>query len=653
LDFRGKITCFSHFQQQFFRFLMNHHNSTEVYSRPSTPEQVKFYTSHGHKFRLYGRGMVAVQLILAAFSAVAAFNILMDIIPAFEYKEWACYALSILALVFLHPIFRAEALSWFFANLDNDPETNRSAVVTVILAAAIIFLDYKGMSHVGVKHFVKPQETADRMVISSGESSELANAKLDYDASVKLIEDNKAAALAAVTDKESAALAQWDAKPNKSASDNAWIATQTAAVRKKHANLRSTTIAEYSPKLEAALAAYNEEKTRINGKYSKEVARVDVKDTSEKKRFEDESAMASTYAGFGSAILTGLFLLFAYQKVNLMVKSGILPLRDFNVLNQHGTFFEKLWRYVVIDSMNRAGHAATTWLHQRLAIRELRDFDMNIIEVGSTPAALAGGGTGGHGGDDGGILARTSPTPTKPVPSGTPAPAPSTAPSTPSTPTGPSAPMPTAPSNVTAKAKADVIILPHEVEILWEKFVALHRFYTSQKHHNTATWTELQLTRFDMYHLGYCAIFRDPEYLLSTRTEGELFPEFMAAYPIEQKPEKVAPPIPKPTHIPAPPKTADTMCTQVYTGETEEAETEGDPSWRQFDAVRDQSGNLIGIRYKKVNGKWQVLGETQVRSKYNTYKSRAVNEVSDAVQMGMETWKMQLDRFEAERKKKA
>ena len=87
----------------------------------------------------------------------------------------------------------------------------------------------------------------------------------------------------------------------------------------------------------------------------------------------------STYAW---VLSVGLLLLIAglsYRAVRINVKSGILPLRNYTVLDAHGSIAERLFT-AFGDAANRRGLQFAVWIHRLLSPKEaITSFDGNVV----------------------------------------------------------------------------------------------------------------------------------------------------------------------------------------------------------------------------------------------------------------------------------
>lgn len=90
-------------------------------------------------------------------------------------------------------------------------------------------------------------------------------------------------------------------------------------------------------------------------------------------------ANAGTTGWIISAVLLLLICALGYAQVRINVNSGILPKRNFTVLDAHGSMIERI-ATALGDAINRRTLQFSVWLHRLLSpSKELQSFDGTVV----------------------------------------------------------------------------------------------------------------------------------------------------------------------------------------------------------------------------------------------------------------------------------
>ena len=311
-----------------------------MWSQPSTEQQQKYYSKHAPKRKVYGWIMTVLQTAhgFLAFAAwMAVYLWVFKALPAFQFLA---PILAIGSLFALHVLFRTTWTTFWYDRLDDDPNTDSSIWIPVSIFAILLISEVNG-ARMFLEGQVKPVATIDASPIEQDHATTIASLQQSYDNDTKEINDlfkQKERAAVAPIDRQIRIVEQNDQK--------------TGALKSKRA---AAIAAIQEEKVKALEAAYNRfEASKIAQTQRKEsaIASVDNRNAQEVSRHLAEMGSTANYAWVLSLSLLLLIAALGYARVRINVKSGILPLRNYTILDAHGSIGERL-STAFMDAFNR------------------------------------------------------------------------------------------------------------------------------------------------------------------------------------------------------------------------------------------------------------------------------------------------------------
>lgn len=127
-------------------------------------------------------------------------------------------------------------------------------------------------------------------------------------------------------------------------------------------------------------SAHGAQAARLETWHEQARTKLERKNDGEAARHSSDLASVNGYAWALSLFFMLVFAVLGYATVRINVKSGILPVRQYTDLDQHGSPLHKIW-LAVSDGTKRQLHRFAVWLHDALTTdaRELTDFDGRVI----------------------------------------------------------------------------------------------------------------------------------------------------------------------------------------------------------------------------------------------------------------------------------
>lgn len=363
-------------------------NTQTVYSKPSKQSQLSYYSKHGAKKQSYRLARFIVQAVWFIVAFVGLTNILRSSLSDLPQLSHFVPIVSALLVFFLHNLLSSTASTYFYDKLDDDPDTDSSPIIPIFIALSLIAMDYYGAKKV-LSSMIKPIEYADRDKIDSRHNTTLNTLASDF-------EKEKTEIKKIYAQKRSAASAPFQREINRlnkvqviSDNDSRWVLSRKKIQEAKmDAALYRIQEAE-AVALEKAIESNRENKATIKKSVDAAVDAANTKDGREISRFDTKNMEAKSFSYVISITLAILWGMFLYAEIRINCKSGILPQRAYTNLDAHGGFIEKLFRYVVLDVWQRASHNVLVTLHNKMAVRNLRDFDGHYFEADSQSAHIS------------------------------------------------------------------------------------------------------------------------------------------------------------------------------------------------------------------------------------------------------------------------
>ncbi len=350
---------------------MEKSNSTTVWSQPSTEEQVRYFSKHAPKLRAYG---VIQTIMQAAHTALAFASWLMVFSWALQNTEWIWLApiMSGGALITLHYLFRVTWSTFWYDRLDDDPNTDSSVFIPVAIIALLLVTEISG-AKMYLAAQVKPAELKETSAISSEHSAEIDLLEKSYANDESRINKLYKGKLAAIT-------SAMDSRIRAAESANEPVGKLYSQRAKAVADIESARAAE----LEKALARYQSGKEKAMSRRDLIVNSIDTHNQTEAQRFQQDMGATGTNAIIMSVGLIGLIMGLGYSRVRINVKSGIMPKRNYTVMDAHGGVADR-FSTAISDAFNRQSMKAAVALHRTLSPSDpITSFDGTVIAIPGT-----------------------------------------------------------------------------------------------------------------------------------------------------------------------------------------------------------------------------------------------------------------------------
>jgi len=366
-----------------------------MWSAPSTDAQRAYYSTHAPKRKVFGIGQVALQAAHIALGFAAWAAIYGWAFRGFPAMQPFVPALAVGSLLVMHVLWATTWATFWYDRLDDRTETDSSPFLPLVIMAYLGFPDRKGAT-MFLQQQVAPPQTTDVRPLDEQFASKIAEMESQYDrdrARLEEVWDEKARAAALPFQRN---IEGWQRKRATSEADRIFIQKNIAAFTRQ----RDAAVAKASEgKAEALHQLYSNHQQRKEQAESRHLSlldHVDTGNTAEFTRYQSDLSDAARWAWLISLFLVGAAAALSYARVRINVRSGILPLRSYSTLDQHGSALEKFW-IALADGTSRQLHRASVALHRALSPREsLTDFDGNVViaagDYNSNPPELRPGG---------------------------------------------------------------------------------------------------------------------------------------------------------------------------------------------------------------------------------------------------------------------
>lgn len=352
--------------------------STTMWTTPQTEEQRRYFSKHAPKRRVYGAMMFVFQC-LHSFLAFAAWKAIFDwaftFVPMFQP---AAPFMAGIMLIAMHALFGVTWSTYWYDKLDNDPKTDSGVALPILLIVALLAAEIYGSTEF-FQGLVKPAEQRDVAVFDNhsartGEALEKQYASTKAEIAALYTEKAKAATLP--FDNRIAALQR---RRIDSDAERKSIAGQIAAIKRQRDQAAEPIAAEKAAALAEALADYKRKSARAYDVTEAQRSEALAHNTAEAERYQRERANAGSLAWLISVVLLSIIAGLGYVRVRINVKSGIIPQRNFTVLDAHGSAFERI-ATAFGDAFNRRSLQLAVWFHRFLSPNHaLQSFDGTVV----------------------------------------------------------------------------------------------------------------------------------------------------------------------------------------------------------------------------------------------------------------------------------
>jgi hypothetical protein len=341
--------------------------STTMWTQPQTESQIKYYSKHSPKRKVYGGIQTVLQtahgfLAFAAWTAIFAW--VFQAIPAMAFLA---PLLAIATLLAMHILFRTTWDTFWYDRLDDDPNTDSSVFIPIGIMVVLLFAEVRGAS-MFLESNVRPIEKVDASPIEQQHATTLSSLEQAY-------KNEKSEVEALIKTKAATATAAIDRQIRRAKADG----EKTGALEGQRARILAPIMAEKAERLTKALDRYTAQKESEQGRHEKTLADLDTYNANEVSRYTAELGNIAQYAWAISVALLALIAALGYARVRINVKSGILPQRNYTVLDAHGSIVER-FSTAIGDIINRRSLQMAVWLHKLGSPSEaLRTFDGTVV----------------------------------------------------------------------------------------------------------------------------------------------------------------------------------------------------------------------------------------------------------------------------------
>lgn len=356
----------------------NKEGSTTMWTQPETDEQKKFFSKHAAKRRVYGIVMTVLQFLHAVLALTAWTAIISWAVSRFTDNQYIIFFLSAVALLVLHLLFRTTWSTYWYDRMDEDEETDSTIFIPASIILLLLFSEYRGAKVFLESKVEKATET--HISVASTEFTPAMNAvDAAETAAKKRVRDAVTEKIAAVESPYTASIAVWNRKRAKDETERGYIRSNVRSLETQRANASLPYRNALADSMLSITNRYAAQRVRLEGFKSAKEQGIQNKNVQEVQRETTERSEAGTYAWLISIVLLFLISILGYAQVRINVKSGILPLRNYTVLDAHGSVVERIWT-AISDAFNRRSLQFSVWLHRQLSPKDvLRTFDGTVV----------------------------------------------------------------------------------------------------------------------------------------------------------------------------------------------------------------------------------------------------------------------------------
>ena len=161
--------------------------------------------------------------------------------------------------------------------------------------------------------------------------------------------------------------------------DRRAINGRIASLNAQRDNALAPILAQKADALQRALDNYTSRRNAETARRDQSVAGITSTNQAEMMRYQTEMSSVHGYAWILSLSLLLLISALGYARVRINVKSGIIPLRNYTVLDAHGSTIERIGT-AFGDAFNRRSQQFAVWLHRTLSPNDpITSFDGTVV----------------------------------------------------------------------------------------------------------------------------------------------------------------------------------------------------------------------------------------------------------------------------------
>jgi len=262
--------------------------------------------------------------------------------------------------------------------MDDDDQTDSSIAIPLLIIALLLYSEAQGV-RIFLQNQVKPIVEKNTDPVDNRHRDQVDGINKQYDAQVKSIKS-------VFKQKSDAAALPYNNRINAlrkrrvdSPDERKYIYNQISSQEQQRSVALAPIAAEKAAALQAALQQHDKDIAEENTIKTRNISSITDHNTQEQTRYTSEISEAGSFAWIISAVILLLISLLGYVRVRINVKSGIIPLRNFTVLDAHGSLVERM-QTAIGDALNRQGLRLSVALHRLLSPNKaLESFDGTVI----------------------------------------------------------------------------------------------------------------------------------------------------------------------------------------------------------------------------------------------------------------------------------
>lgn len=373
--------------------------STTMWTRPTSDEEKKYYSKHAPERRVYGIIMTLFQtghgvLAFAAWASLYAWG--LEKFPMFLFLV---PVLAFLTLISLHVLFRTTWETFWYDKLDSDPNTDSPLAVPALIMVMLL-----GCEIYGAQRFLEGKVEVAKMIetepVTASQYQEIARLRREFSMDSARIERVYAQKEASVSIPFDAAIKRLQKQRSTAQGNNRkWINHLIAVEEEKKTKAIAPVMQDKAAALEKSAMTLSTALEKAGQRHEKVLAGHIEHNEREQGRERMEKANASTYSWGISILLLAIIAALGWRRVKINVRSGIIPLHQYTVLDAHGSAAERVYT-ALSDAANRRWLQFAVWLHARLSPKKpLVSFDGTVVTRPgnyNTPEAMQSGAPAPH-----------------------------------------------------------------------------------------------------------------------------------------------------------------------------------------------------------------------------------------------------------------
>lgn len=354
-----------------------------MWSTPSTTAQEDYFSKHAAKRRVYGIIQTLLQALHGFLAFAAWFGIFQwAFIKAPVLQPTAPY-LAVLLLLAFHLLFRVTWSTYWYDKLDDDKNTDSSPWIPLLIVVVLIVTEAQG-----ARIFLQGQVDPPSMKTDSTQkqSHQIAMNRLEsqYKDQVSRIENLYKEQQQATALPYNSRITALRRRKIDSDAERKAIYNQIAAQERARDQEIAEVLNAKANALGNALNTYNADLKEEKDTHRDISGHIATSNRKEETRYETDMASAGTASWLISIVLLALIMALGYAIVRINVKSGILPRRNFTILDAHGSMIERIWT-ALSDAFNRRSLQLAVSIHRGLSPSEaLRTFDGRVVAMPGT-----------------------------------------------------------------------------------------------------------------------------------------------------------------------------------------------------------------------------------------------------------------------------